>query len=184
MTSCILVAWHIHFIIIVFYLHVLFIYLFILFTILEARKWINSLVCMVVLCAGVYILIFNKNIYCQRQNTAEIFFKRFISKLCTYSNPRLIRNWWWHIFISNLPNFEFTEFIVFMHNKGQWGKLISDKLHISILSLFFKVCWVLSLYPILHITCSLLNLLSTSGCVSFFWCRVAVGFCWFFYTFP
>ena len=37
--------------------------------------------------------------------------------------------------------FEFTEFIEFMHNKSQGGKLISDKWQISSFSLFFKVCW-------------------------------------------
>ena len=92
-----------------------------------------------------------------------------------YSNLRLIRNWRGHIFISNLPNFEFIDF---MHNKGQWGKLISDKWQISVFFSIFKsmLTMFLGLRGILHIMCSLL---STSWSVSLFWYCIAVCFCWF-----
>ena len=43
------------------------------------------------------------------------------------SNPRLIRNWWRHIFISNLLNLKFTKFLDFIHSKGQGSKLIIVK---------------------------------------------------------
>ena len=60
-------------------------------------------------------------------------------------------------FISNLTNFEISDFIDFMHNKGQGGKLINFELvingKISMLTMFLGLCLIL------HIMCWLLSTL-------------------------
>ena len=89
-----------------------------------------------------------------------------ITNLFIYSYPRLMRNWRWNFYISNLTNFEFTDFIDFMHNKGKWSKLIRDKRQFCIFSVFLK--YVDNLFRFLSqlfISCALY--LSTSWCVSF-----------------